>query len=235
MPGPSNHKKPKAAKKKVKKPLPPKPVSPAPKPVSPTLTDHDVVPKLPFIYDPGNGPRVRDTSSFLSSFFAQAPALDIPMCAEFAQEEIRQMLSTVLPEETALILWYNKSRATSRICPACQRLYHLGDALPNLMGEDAEDSQKGRLPQLQREQELSGLCSPVCFILASCNFPEAIKSAWGHTEDEMDDKAWSMLNAPLQSDQHGELSTGLSMLVRMTRLYDLGLAQLCFPDMDLDS
>lgn len=44
-----------------------------------------------------------------------------------------------------------------------------------------------------------------------------------------------MLNAPLQSDQHGELSTGLSMLVRMTRLYDLGLAQLCFPDMDLDS
>ncbi|PBK71713.1 hypothetical protein ARMSODRAFT_1016713 [Armillaria solidipes] len=235
MPGPSNHKKPKAAKKKIIKPLPPKPVSSAPKPVFPTPTDHDVVPKLPFIYDPGNGPRVRDTGSFLSSFFAQAPAMDIPMCAEFAQEEIRQMLSTVLPEETALILWYNKSRATSRICPACQRLYHLGDALPNLMGEDADDSQKGRLPQLQREQELSGLCSPVCFILASCNFPEAIKSAWGHTEDEMDDKAWSMLNAPLQSDQHGELSTGLSMLVRMTRLYDLGLAQLCFPDMDLDS
>ncbi len=103
MPGPSNYKKPKAAKKKVKKPLPPKPVSRTPKPVSPAHTDHDVVPNLPFIYDPGNGPRVRDTSSFLSSFFAQAPAMNIPMCAEFAQEEIRQMLSTVLPEETALV------------------------------------------------------------------------------------------------------------------------------------
>lgn len=32
----------------------------------------------PFIYDPGNGPRVRDTRAFLASkFFAQPPAWDV--------------------------------------------------------------------------------------------------------------------------------------------------------------
>jgi hypothetical protein len=56
-----------------------------------------------YIHDPGNGPRVRDTRTFLSSFFAQPPAMDDPLCAEFAQEEVLQMLMTVLPEETALV------------------------------------------------------------------------------------------------------------------------------------
>lgn len=81
----------------------------------------DLMPQSPFIHDPGNGPRVRDTRAFLTSkFFAQPPALDvsfattplrivpdnipkIPLCAEFAQEEILQMLCTILPEETALV------------------------------------------------------------------------------------------------------------------------------------
>lgn len=57
----------------------------------------------PNIYDPGNGPRVRDTRAFLSSFFAQPPAWDDELCAEFAQEEVLQMLCTVLPEEFALV------------------------------------------------------------------------------------------------------------------------------------
>lgn len=57
----------------------------------------------PNIYDPGNGPRVRDTRAFLSSFFALPPALEDPLCAEFAQEEILQMLCTVLPEEIAIV------------------------------------------------------------------------------------------------------------------------------------
>lgn len=64
----------------------------------------DIVPQMPCIYDPGNGARVRDTRAFLtSSFFAQSPALDDPLCAEFAQEEVLEMLCTVLPEETALV------------------------------------------------------------------------------------------------------------------------------------
>jgi hypothetical protein len=64
------------------------------------------LPQKPFIHDPGNGHRVRDTRAFLSSFFAQPPALDDPLCAEFSQDEVLQMLCTVLPEETALVSFF---------------------------------------------------------------------------------------------------------------------------------
>ncbi|KAF8797673.1 hypothetical protein BYT27DRAFT_7237134 [Phlegmacium glaucopus] len=183
--------------------------------------------KQPFIHDPGNGPRVRIARDFISSFFAQPPALDDPLCAEFAQEEVLQMLCTILPEETALVLWYNKSRARSRVCPACQRLYRLGDVLP---GHIEEELRKDRPlpPQLLREQEISGLCSPVCFILASFNYPGAIKSAWGRMEDEMDDLTWDLLNGPGEGAAPGDTGRTLGMVVKMTRLHDLGLAQLCF-------
>lgn len=63
----------------------------------------EIVPQTPYIHDPGNGPRVRDTRTFLTSFFAHPPSLEDPLCAEFAQEEVLQMLMTVLPEETALV------------------------------------------------------------------------------------------------------------------------------------
>ncbi|KDR74061.1 hypothetical protein GALMADRAFT_250790 [Galerina marginata CBS 339.88] len=181
----------------------------------------------PFIYDPGNGPRVRDPRAFMSSFFAQPPTLEDPLCAEFAQEEVLQMLSTVLPDETALILWYNKSRSHSRVCPSCQRLYRVGDALPDLIDEGVP-SDKSMSPELLREQKISGLCSPVCFIVASFNFPGAIRSAWGSMGDEMDDDAWELLNGPGETVAINDVSRTLGMLVKMTRLHDLGLAQLCF-------
>jgi hypothetical protein len=38
-----------------------------------------------------------------SSYFSQPPALEDPLCAEFAQDEVLQMFCTVLPEETALV------------------------------------------------------------------------------------------------------------------------------------
>ncbi|KAF8875722.1 hypothetical protein CPB84DRAFT_1966704 [Gymnopilus junonius] len=181
----------------------------------------------PFLYDPGNGPRVRDARAFMGSFFARPPALEDPLCAEFAQEEVYQMLSTVLPEETALIVWYNKSRLFSRICPACQRLYQVGDALPDLIDEE-RPSDKSLSPPLLQEQRISGLCSPVCFIVASFNYPGAIKSTWGCMEDEMDDDAWDLLNMPEECASTNEVSRILGMVVKMTRLHDLGLAQLCF-------
>lgn len=74
------------------------PSSPSPDyPVTPPSQLYDVAPKQdmpiketvgsvveeilmqqPYIHDPGNGPRVRDTRAFLeSSFFAQLPALDV--------------------------------------------------------------------------------------------------------------------------------------------------------------
>ncbi|KAI0830105.1 hypothetical protein BC628DRAFT_1356443 [Trametes gibbosa] len=203
---------------------PEEPEEDPPAPIPPTLM------KTPFIYDPGDGPRVKDPRAFLASRFAAPPTLDDAMCAEFAEEAVLQMLCSVLPEETALILWYNKSRRTARICPACQRLYRLGDILPNhLAGE--ERGQRGAAetrpsPYLAREQELSGLCSPVCFILAAYNYPGAIRSTWGRMAEELDDATWDLLGAaPRANDQ------GLGMLLKMTRCHDLGLAQIFFPDL----
>ncbi|KAI8972589.1 hypothetical protein BD414DRAFT_540230 [Trametes punicea] len=191
--------------------------------------------KTPFIYDPGDGPRVKDPRAFLASRFAAPPSLDDELCAEFAEEAILQMLCTVLPEETALILWYNKSRRTARICPACQRLYRLGDVLPDhLAGDTREQQTETRAsPYLAREQELSGLCSPICFILASYNYPGAIRSTWGRMAEELDDATWDLLDAPHAPQPVQDL--GLGMLLKMTRCHDLGLGQLFFPELDLDA
>ncbi|KAJ3736333.1 hypothetical protein DFJ43DRAFT_989400 [Lentinula guzmanii] len=196
----------------------------------------------PYIHDPGNGPRVRNTRAFLKSrYFSQPPALDDPLCAEFAQEEVLQMLKTVLPEELALILWYNKSRASSRICPACQRLYHVGEVLPDhatLTGGAKSEIKPLQPPELEREQELSGFCSSMCFILASFNQcdPRTTKAAWGHSADEIDDESWTILNGGspliLKEGPGQNVAKALVMIVRMTRLDDLGLAQLCFPDVN---
>ncbi|KAJ8518731.1 hypothetical protein ONZ45_g4250 [Pleurotus djamor] len=198
----------------------------------------EVALKQPYIYDPGNGPRVRNTRMFLSSsFFAQRPAYDDPMCAEFAQEEVLQMLMTVLPEDLALILWYNKSRATSRICPSCQRLYRLGDTLAPLIGDDYDSTPRYLAPQQSKEQRISGLCSPVCFVVASLSHPAAIKSAWGRMTEEIDDVSWELLNTldpTTQDTPQNDLGAYLSMLLRMTRLHDLGLGQLCVPELDME-
>lgn len=61
------------------------------------------LPKKPFIQDPGNGPRVRDIQAFLASSFAAPPSLEDELCAEFAQEELLQMLCSILPQETAMV------------------------------------------------------------------------------------------------------------------------------------
>jgi hypothetical protein len=69
--------------------------------------------------------------------------------------------------------------------------------------------------------------SPVCFILASYDYPGAIKKAWGRTVDEIDDETWEIMNGPAGGNGTSELGTALGMLVKMTRLHDLGLGQLC--------
>lgn len=57
----------------------------------------------PCIHDPGNGPRVKDVNMFIKSYFAQPPSLEDPLCREFAQEEVLEMLKTVLGDEMALV------------------------------------------------------------------------------------------------------------------------------------
>jgi hypothetical protein len=46
--------------------------------VGPTCLEDDFLPPIPYIFDPGNGPRVRDTHAFISSrYFAQKPAMHV--------------------------------------------------------------------------------------------------------------------------------------------------------------
>ena len=61
------------------------------------------LPREPPVYDPGTGPRVKSMDEFLRSSFASEPTWDDELCAEFAQEEMLEMLRTVLPEEMALV------------------------------------------------------------------------------------------------------------------------------------
>ena len=49
--------------------------------------------------------------------------------------------------------------------------------------------------------------------------------------DELSSHTWNLLNSP--GEGHGD--RGLGMLLKMTRLEDLGLGQLCLPDVDFDS
>jgi hypothetical protein len=107
-----------------------------------------------------------------------------PITKEFDQgltwKEVLEMLMLILPTHSAQvsqriqssiqdddwnkILWYNKSRKTSRICPTCLRLYNVGDDLPPHVrgGFTAEDltgfDSVSLLAVQQREQELSGFC-----------------------------------------------------------------------------
>ncbi|KAI0052444.1 hypothetical protein FA95DRAFT_1675139 [Auriscalpium vulgare] len=218
--------------------------------------DHDAaldpLPAPP-LTDPGTGPRVQSLPAFLASSFAHPPSPD-PLCAEFAQPEVLQMLQSVLPTETALFAQYNKSRIASRICPACRRLYALGDALPPPLppadptADDvgAPEKPSPPSPQLLREQEISGLCSPLCFILAlgssspasapTAIDPVLVRASWGRMAEELDDAAWAHLDAALAVASSGRTGggLGLGLLVAMTRLHDLGLAQLCVPELGLD-
>lgn len=109
MPGPRNKRK-KGSKKlvaiplvvelppvaEVEKALPPPPV---------TEEEHWEIPlpQEPPIYDPGNGPRVKNINAFFASSFCSPPSFDDELCAEFAQEEMLDMLYTVLPHELALV------------------------------------------------------------------------------------------------------------------------------------
>jgi hypothetical protein len=49
--------------------------------------------------------------------------------------------------------------------------------------------------------------------------------------DELSSQTWDLLNSPGE----GHSDRGLGMLLKMTRLEDLGLGQLCLPDIDFDS
>lgn len=75
-------------------------------------------------------------------------------------------------------VWYNKSRKVGRVCPACRRLYQLGDALSNPFTDlDMQEppEKKESSPHLAAEQEISGLC-------ASCFPPGYLPHVSSHTQ-----------------------------------------------------
>jgi hypothetical protein len=166
MPGPSNKKKQKGKAKQKSSAVVEVVERTVGSPIARTV--EAAMFEAPFIHDPGNGPRVRDVKMFLESRFAQPVAQDDELCREFGQKEVLEMLMTVLPEDMALvgvncieeyilmvgtqILWYNKSRAKSRICPACLGLYNVGELTRG--GTDDKVVLSARV----REQELSGFC-----------------------------------------------------------------------------
>ena len=77
------------------------------------------------------------------------------------------------------------------------------------------------------------LGSALCFILVAYRYPAAIRSTWGRMAEELSDAVWDELDGPGLSDKPDNM--GLSMMLKMTRCHDLGLGQLFFPDLDMES
>jgi len=77
----------------------------------------------PPVYDPGTGPRVKSMDEFLRSSFASEPTWDDELCAEFAQEEMVEMLRSVLPDEMALVSTQYYSTITLRLKWAVMKVH----------------------------------------------------------------------------------------------------------------
>lgn len=77
----------------------------------------------PPVYDPGTGPRVKSMGEFLRSSFASEPTWDDELCAEFAQEEMVEMLRSVLPGEMALVSTQYHSAITLRLKWAVMKVH----------------------------------------------------------------------------------------------------------------
>jgi hypothetical protein len=75
-------------------------------------------------------------------------------------------------------------------------------------------------------------------MLAAHRSPVAAKAAWGRMAEDLDDVTWGLLDEPAHPPsakmKPSEADAGLPMLLKMTRLHDLGLAQLCVPDLVAD-
>ncbi|KAF8755319.1 hypothetical protein RHS01_05679 [Rhizoctonia solani] len=222
MPGPRNKPKNKKKKGNKGKPAPSQPTTntePSPPPQSQSDHAREEIPS--FIVDPGTGPRVRDLYAFLTSPFAAPPTLDDPVCDWFFDSTTYAIIEQLLPQELSLILHYNRTRLVDKICPACRRFYRLGDLLPFLAPEPGSIDELDREQEDSRalhEQQISGLCSFVCFSLACFNYPGA-RGAWGRTAELLDPWTTELLNGP----GAGIPDHGMSDLVKMTRNHDLGI------------
>ena len=77
-------------------------------------------------------------------------------------------------------------------------------------------------------------------MLAAYRVPAVAKATWGRRAEDLDDATWELLDdaelapPPNMHTELGQAGIGLGMLLKMTRLHDLGLAQLCVPELVAD-
>lgn len=91
-------------------------------------------------------------------------------------ELTRMFPQTSAGQMSARLMVYNKSRDTDRICPACRRWYYVGE--PEWEYKSLDDFAKRNRTETdavgdeqKEEQDLSGICSSVCFE-ALTEYPE---------------------------------------------------------------
>ncbi|KAG8927265.1 hypothetical protein FRC02_008342, partial [Tulasnella sp. 418] len=177
-----------------------------------------------YLTDPGNGPRVTDLWAFMNSMLSDAPSESDPECLDFGSPEVYPILTQLLPTDLALIIWYNKTRETGRICPACRRVYHIGDKLlPHNTTSQAHPSgqtEEFLRPRKEREQKISGLCDWLCFGIAAYRWPGCVE-AWGRIASEIDERLIEYMNT--LGDPNVKDDLGMGQLIRMTRNEDLGI------------
>ena len=115
----------------------------------------------------------------------------------WATEEACLELSNMFPDDTAgevlcNLFLYNKTRDVDRICPSCRRVYRVGEAPQAYESFEAflarDDDRVPKVNSATREeQDLSGICSGLCF--------EALIDGFEYlSAEEIND--WAHCNAP---------------------------------------
>ncbi|KAG8803039.1 hypothetical protein FRC17_006286, partial [Serendipita sp. 399] len=139
--------------------------------------------ELPYIYDPGNGPRVKDFLAFMRSPFAAPQSQSFATVGE--TQDADAMKKDALEEDAR---W-----DASRVLPFLNRI--LPGELAAGIDEPSVDTEQGHQQRLS-EQYLSGICSVTCFALATYNFGHAAVLAYS--------LSWQQLDAATQEVYEGQ-------------------------------
>ena len=67
----------------------------------------------------------------------------------------------------------------------------------------------------------------MCFIAASYNYPQTMRSVWGRTEAEIGDLEWAYLCSPGERDVN---DMGMGLYARVARSENLGLPASVFKE-----
>lgn len=119
-----------------------------------------------------------DPAAFISTH--PLPRSTDPDRLAFATPKVAQLLTSQFPQDAAgrtmvQLMIFNKAHARYRICPSCWRVYRVGEAARMWEGTfeawlARPHDRMGPTPMratgsVEEEQELSGICSRLCFEL----------------------------------------------------------------------